>query len=154
MEQSLATLFTTGFIRERAANRVAKIASRQKHDPGTSVKAIPSRVAPILVIAVLSLLVLLVFRQVVGYPFINYDDGLYVYENPHVRGGLSKEGVSWAFTTFDAANWHPLTWISHMTDVQLFGLDAGWHHRVNVLFHLANTALLFLVLWRMTGSGC
>ena len=87
-----------------------------------------------------------------GHSFINYDDGLYVYENPHVRGGLSKEGVSWAFTTFDAANWHPLTWISHMTDVQLFGLDAGWHHRVNVLFHLANTALLFLVLWRMTGG--
>ncbi|MHB1025460.1 MAG: tetratricopeptide repeat protein, partial [Desulfobacteria bacterium] len=100
----------------------------------------------------LSLLILLVFRQVGSYPFINYDDGIYVYENPHVRGGLSKEGVSWAFTTFDAANWHPLTWLSHMTDVQLFGLDAGWHHRVNVLFHLANTALLFLVLWRMTGG--
>jgi len=115
-------------------------------------KAIPSRIAPILVIAGLSLLVLLVFRQVGGHSFINYDDGSYVWENLHVQGGLSKEGVSWAFTTFDAANWHPLTWLSHMTDVQLFGLDAGWHHRVNVLFHLANTALLFLVLWRMTGG--
>jgi protein O-mannosyl-transferase len=131
---------------------VGNIASGQKHDPDTSVKAIPSRIAPILVIAALSLLILLVFRQVGGYSFINYDDGVYVYENPHVRGGLSKEGVSWAFTTFDAANWHPLTWLSHMADVQLFGLDAGWHHRVNVLFHLANTALLFLVLWRMTGG--
>jgi len=97
-------------------------------------------------------LILLVFGQVGGYSFINFDDDLYVYNNPHVRGGLSKEGVSWAFTTFDATNWHPLTWISHMADVQLFGLDAGWHHRVNVLFHLANTALLFLVLWRMTGG--
>ena len=87
-----------------------------------------------------------------GFSFINYDDGQYVWENLHVQGGLSKEGVSWAFTTFEAANWHPLTWISHMTDVELFGLDAGWHHRVNVLFHLANTALLFLVLWRMTGG--
>ena len=115
-------------------------------------KAISSRIAPILVIAALSLLILLVFRQVGGYSFINYDDGVYVYENPHVRGGLSKEGVSWAFTTFDAANWHPLTWLSHMADMQLFGLDTGWHHRVNVLFHLANTALLFLVLWRMTGG--
>jgi tetratricopeptide (TPR) repeat protein len=131
---------------------VGKIASGQKHDPDTSVKAIPSRVAPILVIAALSLLILLVYRQVGGHSFVNYDDSAYVYENPHVRGGLSKEGVSWAFTTFDAANWHPLTWISHMTDVELFGLDAGWHHRVNVLFHVANTALLFLVLWRMTGG--
>lgn len=135
-----------------AANSVRKIATGRKHDPGASMKAIPSRIAPILVIAGLSLLVLLVFGQLGGYSFINYDDNLYVYENPHVRGGLSKEGVFRAFTTFDAANWHPLTWISHMADVQLFGLDAGWHHRVNVLFHLANAALLFLVLWRMTGE--
>jgi tetratricopeptide (TPR) repeat protein len=104
------------------------------------------------VVVGLSLLVLVVFWQVGGHSFINLDDGLYVYKNPHVREGLTKEGVLRAFTTFDAANWHPLTWISHMTDVQLFGLDAGWHHRVNVLFHLANTALLFLVLWRMTGG--
>jgi len=133
---------------------VGKSPSGKKRDPGTSIsaKAVPSPVVPILVIAGLSLLVLLVFGQVGRHPFINYDDDVYVYENPHVRGGLSKEGVSWAFTTFDAANWHPLTWISHMTDVQLFGLDAGWHHRVNVLFHLANTVLLFLVLWRMTGG--
>jgi tetratricopeptide (TPR) repeat protein len=131
---------------------VGKIPSGQKHDTDTSAKAIPSRIVPILVVAGLSLLILLVFGQVGGDSFINYDDDLYVYENPHIRGGLTKEGISWAFTTFDAANWHPLTWISHMTDVQLFGLDAGWHHRVNVLFHLANTALLFLVLWRMTGG--
>jgi tetratricopeptide (TPR) repeat protein len=100
----------------------------------------------------LLVLVLAVYWQVGGHSFVNYDDSEYVYENPQVQRGLSKEGVSWAFTTFHAANWHPLTWISHMTDVQLFGLDAGWHHRVNVLFHLANTALLFLVLWRMTGG--
>jgi tetratricopeptide (TPR) repeat protein len=131
---------------------VRKSASGEKNDPDTSTKAAPSRIAPILVIGGLSLLVLLVFWQVGGHSFVNYDDSSYVYENPHVRGGLSKEGVSWAFTTFAAANWHPLTWISHMTDAQLFGLDAGWHHRVNVLFHLANTALLFLVLWRMTGG--
>jgi tetratricopeptide (TPR) repeat protein len=140
------------FPRERAANSVEKIPSGQKQDADTSTKAIPWGIAPILVIAGLSLLILLVFRQVGGHSFINLDDGLYVYQNPHVRGGLSKEGVARAFTTFHAANWHPLTWISHMTDVQLFGLDAGWHHRVNVLFHLANTALLFLVLWRMTGG--
>jgi tetratricopeptide (TPR) repeat protein len=140
------------FPRERAANSVEKIPSGQKQDADTFTKAIPWGIAPILVIAGLSLLVLLVFWQVGGHSFINFDDDVYVYENPHVRGGLSKEAVSRAFTTFDAAIWHPLTWISHMTDVQLFGMDAGWHHRVNVLFHLANTALLFLVLWRMTGG--
>jgi tetratricopeptide (TPR) repeat protein len=145
--------------RERAANSVGKIPSGQKRAPDTSMKATPSssspspsRVAPILVVAGLSLLVLLVFWQVGGHSFINYDDGQYIWENPHVQGGLSKESVSWAFTTFYAVNWHPLTWLSHMTDVQLFGLDAGWHHRMNVLFHLANTLLLFLVLWRMTGG--
>jgi tetratricopeptide (TPR) repeat protein len=131
---------------------VGKIVSGQKPPPRTAVKAIPRNLTPIFVIAGLSLLILLVFRQVGGHSFISFDDGSYVYENPHVLGGLSQEGIGWAFTTFDAANWHPLTWISHMTDVQLFGLDAGWHHRVNVLFHLANTTLLFLVLWRLTGG--
>ena len=62
------------------------------------------------------------------------------------------EGIGWAFTTGHAANWHPLTWISHMVDVQLFGLHPGWHHLVNLLFHLANTLLLFLVLHRMTNA--
>ncbi len=113
---------------------------------------VPAKATVLLIAVGLSLLVLAVFRQVGGHAFLNVDDPLYVTENSMVVRGLTPQGVVRAFTTFDASNWHPLTWISHMTDVELFGLDAGWHHRVNVLFHLVNTVLLFLVLWRMTGG--
>jgi len=105
-----------------------------------------------LIVCALSLMVLCVYWQVGGHSFIGLDDDQYVYENPSVLKGLAPESISWAFTTFHSANWHPLTWLSHMADVEWFGLDAGWHHRVNVLLHLANTVLLFLVLWRMTGG--
>jgi tetratricopeptide (TPR) repeat protein len=87
-----------------------------------------------------------------GYSFINLDDLKYVIGNSRVRAGLTLEGVQWAFTTFLASNWHPLTWISHMADVSLFGMDAGWHHRVNVFFHASAAALFFLAFWRMTGK--
>jgi len=105
-----------------------------------------------LVIAVLALLVLSIYGQVGGYSFVGFDDSLYVYKNVVVQEGLTKGGVKWAFTTFHASNWHPLTWLSHMADVELFGIDIGWHHRVNVLFHLLNTVMLFLVLSQMTGG--
>jgi tetratricopeptide (TPR) repeat protein len=111
-----------------------------------------SKSAPVAVALGLSLLVLAVYWQTGSHAFITLDDAEYVYENSHVGGGLSAEGFRWAFTTFHAANWHPLTWLSHMADVELFGIDAGWHHRMNVVLHLANTVLLFLVLWRMTGG--
>ncbi len=100
----------------------------------------------------LALLVLAVYWQVGGHPFHSVDDAQYVFENPRVAKGLTWTGISWAFTSFHASNWHPLTWLSHMADVGMFGLDAGWHHRVNLLFHLANTVLLFLALQGMTGS--
>jgi len=93
---------------------------------------------------------LAVFWQVKDHEFINYDDKLYVAENPQVQAGLTIESLRWAFTSTHASNWHPLTWISHMLDVQLFGLKAGWHHLTNLFFHIANTLLLFLVLRRMT----
>ena len=111
----------------------------------------PKAVVPMVVLA-LSLLVFGVYWQVGGYAFTNIDDGMYVSENPIVLRGLTLEGVRWAFTTFHAANWHPLTWLSHMLDVEFFGPSAGWHHRMNVLYHLLNTELLFLVLWRITGG--
>ncbi len=82
--------------------------------------------------------------------FTAYDDGLYVVENDHVRSGLTAAGASWAFANFDAYNWHPLTWLSHMTDVALFGMEPGAHHAVNVVLHLVNSALLAFVLARMT----
>jgi tetratricopeptide (TPR) repeat protein len=85
------------------------------------------------------------------YDFVNYDDVDYILENAHVRAGLTLEGVRWAFVT-GHDYWHPLTWLSHMTDVQMFGLHAGAHHLVSVLFHILNSLLLFLLLARMTGA--
>lgn len=95
--------------------------------------------------------VLIVFLQTANHSFVGYDDDVYVTDNHWVRAGLTRQGVSWAFTTFHAANWHPLTWLSHMADTEFFGLDAGKHHLVSVAFHLANTLLLFASLLRMTG---
>ena len=93
-----------------------------------------------------------VYGQVWNFGFINYDDPIYVTDNVVVRKGLTWEGIRWAFTTNAANIWHPLTWLSHMLDVSLFGLDPGFHHLVNLLFHLLNTSLLFLVLKTATGA--
>jgi len=95
---------------------------------------------------------LAVYWQVVDYGFVNYDNNVYVTENPSVRRGFSWENVFWAFTEFHAGNWHPLTWLSHMLDCQLFGLKAGMHHLTNLFFHIANSILLFFVFRRMTGA--
>lgn len=84
--------------------------------------------------------------------FINYDDNVYITDNGHIRNGISVEAVRWAFTTGHAANWHPLTWLSHMADVQFFGLTPKWHHLVSLFFHLANTLLLLFVFNKMTGD--
>jgi tetratricopeptide (TPR) repeat protein len=95
---------------------------------------------------------LLVFWQVRNFDFVNYDDDIYVYENPHVLNGLTPAAVSWAFTTDVSSHWHPLTWISLMLDCQLFGLNPAGFHLVNLLLHIVNTLLLFAVLKKMTGS--
>ena len=88
-----------------------------------------------------------------NYPFVVYDDDDYVYANPVVCAGLTADGVRWAFTsTAHAYNWHPLTWLSHMVDVELFGLDPGAHHLVNVGFHAINAVLLFLALRSLSGA--
>jgi tetratricopeptide (TPR) repeat protein len=93
-----------------------------------------------------------VFGQTLGHQFVNYDDPLYVLENSHVRAGLNWHGVVWAFTHVHSQNWHPLTTISHMLDCQLFGVQPGWHHFVNVLLHSAGALLLFLLLEQMSPS--
>jgi tetratricopeptide (TPR) repeat protein len=95
---------------------------------------------------------LAVYMQVTGHEIGYYDDELYVTQNRHVQGGLTIDSIVWAFTTTHGSNWHPLTWLSHMLDCQLFGMNPGWHHLTNVLFHLANTLLLFLVFRRMTAA--
>jgi tetratricopeptide (TPR) repeat protein len=95
---------------------------------------------------------LAVYGQVLTHQFINYDDDNYLWNNPMVIGGLTLKGIGWAFTTFHMASWHPLTWLSHMLDCQVFGLNAGAHLLVNALIHSANASLLFLFLKRVTGA--
>ncbi len=91
-----------------------------------------------------------IYAQAIGHQFITLDDPTYIQENPMVNHGVTLRGLAWAFTTFYATNWHPLTWISHMIDCQLFGMDAGRHLLVNALIHVANTLLLFWFLLRTT----
>src|SRR5713226_6540689 len=93
-----------------------------------------------------------VFGQTFGHQFINYDDPLYVLDNAHVRAGLTWRGIAWAFTHVHSQNWHPLTSISHMLDCQLFGVNPGAHHLVNVFFHSAAAVFLFILLQQATGS--
>ncbi len=107
---------------------------------------------PKLTALLLALGTLLVYLPVAHHGFVNYDDNDYVTENRVVQNGLTWAGVEWAFTTGHASNWHPLTWLSHMTDCSLFGLNAGAHHVVNTLFHALNAALLFALLFRLTGA--
>jgi tetratricopeptide (TPR) repeat protein len=100
----------------------------------------------------LAAITFVVFGQTLHHEFVYYDDNDYVYENPEVARGLTLKGIVWAFTRVHSANWHPLTWISHMLDCQLYGLNAGGHHLTNILLHTATAILLFLVLRRMTGA--
>ncbi|MBF0458999.1 MAG: tetratricopeptide repeat protein [Nitrospirae bacterium] len=106
----------------------------------------------IVISAALFLLTLGVFSQVRTFNFVNYDDNLYVTENPYVRNGLTKKGVLWAFMTAYTGNRQPLTWLSHMLDITLYGFKPAGHHVTNILIHGANTVLLFILLNQMTKS--
>ena len=97
----------------------------------------------------LALVTLAVYLPVLHHDFVEYDDQQYVTDNPRVQAGLTWTGLVWAFG-FHAGNWHPLAWLSHMVDCQLYGASAGGHHLTNVLLHVASTLLLFSVLNRMT----
>ena len=99
----------------------------------------------------LVLVTLALYNPVSRHPFLNFDDDRYVTENVHVRAGLTWDSIAWAFTTFDEANWHPLTWLSHELDYQLFKLNPAGHHYTNLLLHCFNAVLLFLVLQAATG---
>jgi len=94
-----------------------------------------------------------VYWQTTQFDFVNFDDDKYIYENPYVKTGLSLENITWAFKSFHSGNWHPVTWLSHMLDCQIYGTgNPGLHHLTNLLFHLANTLLLFLVFLKITES--
>ena len=94
-----------------------------------------------------------IFAQTVHHQFVNYDDPLYVLENAHVRAGLTWRGIAWAFTHVHSQNWHPLTTMSHMLDCQLFGVNPGPQHLVNVFWHSVAAVLLFIFLQQTSGSA-
>ena len=97
------------------------------------------------------LVTLAFYNPIVHNGFTNLDDDIYILDNAHVRAGLTWDTVKWAFTSYDAANWHPLTWLSHALDCQLFKLNPAGPHYVNVLLHAGSAVLLFLLLESATG---
>ena len=112
----------------------------------------PQRLVVFLVFCILSVMVVAAFWQVRYNDFLYYDDPQYITQNPHVQAGLTLDGIRWAFTSFDAYNWFPMTWLSHMLDCHFFGLDPKAHHLTSLGFHLINTLFLFWVLKQMTGA--
>ena len=122
--------------------------ARPQSLPGTDPRARSAR----WIGAALFVLTALLFARACGNGFVNYDDPDYVTANPHVQAGLGTAGARWAFTAETASNWHPLTWLSHMLDVSLFGRNAGGHHATSVLLHALSAALAFAALRRLTGA--
>jgi len=113
---------------------------------------VPKKLYVLLIYLILALATFIAFQLLCHSEFVNYDDTVYVTENPHVNGGITRESVFWAFTSPHCHMWHPLTSLSHMLDCQLFGLVPSWHHLTSLLLHIAGTLLLFWVLKRMTGK--
>jgi tetratricopeptide (TPR) repeat protein len=113
----------------------------------------PSRSHLFLIYAALVFITAAAFEPVRKNDFIRlYDDGTYVTNNQNIKDGVSIKSIYWAFTTLYAANWHPLTWLSHILDCEFFGLNSSWHHLTNLLFHIANVLLLFYIFYKMTGA--
>ena len=118
----------------------------------------PAKAAPdrdLLIRAVclgLAVVTLGLYWQVKSFEFNNYDDAPYITENPNVQQGLTAKSVKWAFTTGYFGTWHPLTWLSHLLDIQFYGLNAGSHHFTSVLIHTVSTVLLFLLVLRWTSA--
>ncbi len=105
-----------------------------------------------LICLALALVTTALYWPISHHDFVNFDDDDYITNNSHVQAGLTWAGVIWAFQTGAASNWHPWTWLSHMLDCQLYGLYPGGHHSTNLIFHVANTLLLFLWLRQLTGA--
>jgi tetratricopeptide (TPR) repeat protein len=150
--------------RERAHRKTDKAGTRLGDEPpaisrdrkasaaaATNPRSALFRWLPWILLALVAINVI-VYAPVRHYDFVSIDDPKYVYENRHVIGGLTWPAVAWAFTTGYASNWHPLTWLSHMLDVQMYGLNAGPQHVTSLILHIVNTLLLFVVLLRMTGG--
>ncbi len=106
----------------------------------------------VLICVTLALSTFAVYAQIRGFAFVRLDDGEYVVMNEHVNTGITVSNIIWAFTQYHSNNWHPLTWLSHMLDCQLFGLNPGYHHMTNVVIHVLNAILLFIIFARCTGN--
>jgi tetratricopeptide (TPR) repeat protein len=148
-------LFIGGqFMRKAATEGRLKVkgCKLQVEKAGADAGKQPSTLPTWLLAAFLALVTIALYWPVAHFDFINFDDPLYVTDNNHVTQGLTLGGLRWAFTTFDASNWHPLTWLSHMADRQFFGPQPGAQHLVNIFFHAANTVLLFVLLRNLTGA--
>lgn len=130
--------------RERAGKATASAPSQKHSSAGT--------VAFSLLLIVVTIVL---YTPVRSHDFLNYDDDVYVYHNTHVTVGLTWQAIRWSLTATEQSNWHPVTWLSHALDCQLFGLDSGYHHLSNVVIHALNVLLLFLLLQQATGAvGC
>src|SRR5665213_1053105 len=104
------------------------------------------------VCAALAVFVMALFWGALDCEFVNYDDPAYITSNQEVQRGINARSIAWAFTSGAATNWHPLTWLSHIVDFQLYGMKPAGHHLTSILLHAANSILLFLILKRMTGA--
>jgi len=142
----------TALRREKTA---ARKANRTKITRPSATK-LPALASPRLTWSLsllLALLTIVIYSQVGRLPFVDYDDDSYVTNNLHVRNGLSWDTVNWAVKSTEASNWHPVTWLSHAVDCQLFGLNASGHHWTSLLIHVLNVVLLFLLLQRVTARN-
>ena len=154
-----------------AARRRRQVSGAQREAPASSAQGVTPEILPkhpsgpplsltkslfggraFWISAALIAVTLAVYAPVRQYDFVSFDDFQYVKENAQVTRGLSWEGARWAFTTGELSNWHPLTWLSHMLDVQLYGVNPGAHHATNVFFHILNALLLFGLVHQMTGA--
>ena len=134
-----------------SSSRERKLATASPSGGGRDACATTTFERPdLLIVLGLAVVTFGLYAQVTGHQFITLDDDSYIKENPVVNHGVTLAGLAWAFTTFHQANWHPLTWIAHMIDSQLFGMFAGGHLLVNALIHAANTLLVFWLLLRTT----
>ena len=137
-----------GMVRPRTLRRQMERAGKA----AAQTQPKPPSLWPIVRLALLLVMgTVVLYGSVSTHDFINYDDKDYVIDNPHVTGGLSWETVRWSLTASEQANWHPLTWLSHALDCQLFGLDAGYHHITSLAIHVLNVLLLFLLLQHASG---
>jgi protein O-mannosyl-transferase len=135
-------------IREKHLNQIDRLPDPS---PKPDCKNMLSRPV-VLLCAALVALTLAVYFQTGNHQFLGFDDNVYVTANPHVAGGLTGSSVRWAFTSIDQCNWHPITWLSHLADVQFYGMNPRGHHLGNVALHTASSLLLLLLLFRLTGA--